>query len=208
MGLDMRREPGPDQWDLGRYLNVLHETDRHLARLFDAIRRAGLDEHTLIVVVGDHGQAFGYPHASYGQGQTGYEEDLHIPLMLWSPRLFEAASRSATIGGQVDIPPTIAALTGLPAAPDWQGRSLFANDRPPRAYFYVAEDRFILGVRENSWKYLLDLREGLDELYDLDRDPAEQHNLATEDQQRAERLRQRLAAWMAANSRDYERVAK
>ena len=25
--IDMRREPGPDQWDLGRYLNVLHETD-------------------------------------------------------------------------------------------------------------------------------------------------------------------------------------
>jgi arylsulfatase A-like enzyme len=201
--LEMTREPVPDQWNLGRYLNVLRETDRHLGRLFEAVRRAGLERDTLIVVVGDHGQSFGYPHDSYMQGQTVYEEDVHVPLLVWSPRLYRSGLRSKTIGSHVDLAPTIAALTEVPAAPDWQGRSLFDTARMPRAYFYVAEDRFTLGVREHNWKYIFNLREGVEELYDLVRDPTEQQNLARAEPERAARLRQRLAAWTEANRRQY-----
>jgi lipoteichoic acid synthase len=204
--LEFVREPVTDAYDLDRYLNVLHETDRHLGRLFDAIRRAGLDQDTLIVVTGDHGQAFGDPHHNYMQGRAVYEEDVNVPLLLWHPRLYRSATRSATIGSHVDLAPTIADLVGFPAAPDWQGRSLFDAERPPRAYFYVAEDHFTLGVREENWKYMFDLREGAQELYDLDRDPTEQHNLATAQPERCARLRQRLAAWTDANRRQYDKV--
>jgi arylsulfatase A-like enzyme len=93
---------------------------------------------------------------------------------------------------------------GVPAAPDWQGRSLFDTARSPRAYFYAAEDHFKLGVREGSWKYIFDLREGVEELYDLDRDPIEQHNLAKAEPARSARFRQRIAAWTEANRRQYE----
>ena len=201
--LNLLREAGPDDYDLGRYLNVLHETDHQLERLFEAIRRAGLEDNTLVVVVGDHGQAFGYPHDAYMQGRFVYEEDVHVPLMIWSPRLYPSALRSDRIGSHVDLAPTIAALAGIPAAPDWQGRSLFDPGRSPRAYFYAAEDHFTLGVREGNWKYIFDLREGVDELYDLDRDPTEQHNLAQAEPERSARFRQRLAAWTEANRRQY-----
>ena len=74
--LDLVREKLSDEYDLNRYLNVLHETDRHLGRLFDGLRRTGLDQRTLVVLVGDHGQAFGYPHeGTCMQGRTMYEED-------------------------------------------------------------------------------------------------------------------------------------
>jgi hypothetical protein len=62
----------------------------------------------------------------------------------------------------------------------------------------VAEERFILGVREDNWKYLFDLRAGTDELFDLATDPHEQRDLAASDAVRSARLRQRLAAWMEA----------
>jgi arylsulfatase A-like enzyme len=202
--LDLQRERVTDDYDLGRYLNVLHETDRHLGRLFEAIRRAGLDQDTLIVVTGDHGQAFGYPHDSYMQGRTVYEEDVHVPLMFWFPRLYQSATRASTVGSQVDLAPTIADLAGVPVAPDWRGRSLFDTGRVPRAYFYVAEDHFTLGVRETNWKYIFNLREGVEELYDLDHDPTEQHNLAAAQPERCARLRQRLAAWTEANRRQYQ----
>jgi len=78
--------------------------------------------------------------------------------------------------------------------------------RAPRAYFYVAEDHFTLGVREENWKYIFDLREGTDELYDLSRDPTEQHNIAAAQPERCARLRQRLAAWADANRRQYDKV--
>ena len=195
-----------DAWDMDRYLNVLHETDHHLERLFETIRRAGLDQDTLIVVTGDHGQAFGDPHDSYTQGRTVYEEDVHVPLLFWYPRLYQSGTRSATIGSHVDLAPTIADIAGFPAAPDWEGRSLFDTSRAPRAYFYVAEDHFTLGVREDNWKYIFDLREGVEELYDLSRDPTEQHNLAAAQPERCARLRQRLAAWTDANRRQYDKV--
>jgi arylsulfatase A-like enzyme len=203
--IDFKMEPGPDQYDLGHYLNVLHDTDGHLARVFDAIRRAGIEQDTLIAITGDHGQAFGYPHKTYGQGQSAYEEDVHVPLMLWFPRLYQSAARSATIGSHVDLAPTIADLAGVASAPEWQGRSLLRPGHMPRAYFYVAEDHFTLGLREDNWKYLFDLREGTDELYDLDRDPTEQRNLAAAEPARVARLRERLAAWMESNRRQYGR---
>jgi arylsulfatase A-like enzyme len=204
--LDLLRERTPDDWELGRYLNILHGTDRHLGRLFDAVRRAGLEQDTLVVVTGDHGQAFGYPHETYIQGRTVYEEDVHVPLMFWFPRAYRSALRSKTVGSHVDLAPTIAELIGFPPAPDWQGRSLFDVRHPHRAYFYVAEDQFRLGVREANWKYIYSLRDGREELYDLDRDAMEQRNLAGQQPDRCARLRQRLAAWAEANRRQYERV--
>lgn len=204
--LSFQREPVPDQYELERYLNVLHETDHHLRRLFDTVRRLKLDQDTLIVVIGDHGQAFGYPHNTYIQGRTMYEEDVHVPLMFWFPRRYQMATRSNMVGGQVDLAPTIAELAGVPPAPDWQGRSLFDPTRSSRAYFYVAEDHFTLGLREGNWKYIFALREGVEELYDLDNDPDEQNNLAKAEPARTARVRQRLAAWTEANRRQYERA--
>jgi len=201
--LSLLREPVPYEYDVDRYLNVLHETDAHLARIFAAVRETGMADNTLIVITGDHGQAFGYPHDSYAQGRTIYEEDVNVPLMLWFPPRFQTVVRQGVIGSHVDLAPTIAEVAGLPAAPDWRGRSLLDTARPQRAYFYVAEDHFRLGVREGAWKYIYDLREGTEELYRLDLDPTEQHNVAPAERARCTRLRQRLAAWAEANRRQY-----
>lgn len=202
--LNFHREPIDDDYDLGRYLNVLHETDRHLARLFEFVRRSGLADNTLVVVTGDHGQAFGYPHTSYMQGRTLFEEDVHVPLLIWSPRLYRSGTHASTIGGHVDLAPTIAELAGIEPVAGWKGRSLLDPAHPPRAYFYVAEDSFILGVREDRWKYSIDLRDGTEELYDLTADPLEQRNLWREEPERCARLRQRLAAWAEADRKRYE----
>jgi arylsulfatase A-like enzyme len=204
----MRREPVPDQWELDRYLTVLHETDRHLGRLFDALRQLKLDQDTVVIVAGDHGQAFGYPHDTYIQGRTMYEEDVHVPLLVWYPRLYKTAARTRTVGSHVDLAPTIADLVGVAPAPDWQGRSLFDPSRPERAYFYVAEDEFTLGLREGAWKYIINLRDGNDELYNLDRDPDEQNNRVSEEPERAVEMRRRLAAWTEANRRQYEHASE
>jgi phosphoglycerol transferase MdoB-like AlkP superfamily enzyme len=204
--LELLREPTPDDYELGRYLNVLHETDSQLAHLFDAVRRTGLENETLIIVTGDHGQAFGFPHDTYIQGRTVYEEDVNVPLMFWYPRTYRTPSRSNRVGSLVDLAPTITDLVGFAPASDWQGRSLFDSRHAPRAYFYVAEDQFTLGMRESNWKYIFNLRDGTEELYDLERDPTEQHNVAHLEPERCRRLRQRLAAWTEANHRQYERL--
>ena len=113
----MEHEPVPDQYELGRYLNVLHETDHQLSRLFDAIRLAGLDQNTLVVVVGDHGQAFGYPHDTYIQGRTVYKRTSTCRCCSGRRVTTPRPVHSPSIGSHVDLAPTIAALAGvLPAA--------------------------------------------------------------------------------------------
>lgn len=182
-------------WDLGRHLNALHDVDEQVGRLIDGLRERGLADDTLIVFTGDHGEGFGAPNYSWGHGDRLYQADVRVPLMLWNPRLFPQARRSPTVGGHVDLNPTVAGLLGLPPHPSWQGRSLFDPGRSPRTYFYAARDGYLLGVREGRWKYILDTTRGRQWLYDLGRDPAEQVDQAAAHPETARLLRRRLAAW-------------
>jgi arylsulfatase A-like enzyme len=184
-----------DDYDLGRYLNAVADVDRALGRLFAGLRERGLDDETLVVVTGDHGEAFGEPHATWGHGFRLYDEGVRVPLVLWSPVLFPQGRRSDTVAGHVDVAPTVLDLLGFEAPDGWEGRSLFADRRPGRAYFYAANDHYLLGVREGDLKYIYDASRGREQLFDLARDPDEQQDLAAVRPEVCRRLRQRLAAW-------------
>src|SRR5205807_6585479 len=121
---------------LNRYLNVLRSTDQKIALLLDALRQRGIADDTLVVITGDHGECFGSPHPTLAHGWHIFDENCHVPCILWNPRLFPNGSRSPILSGHVDLNPTIMDLLGLPIPGGcWQGRSLFALDRPPRVYF-------------------------------------------------------------------------
>jgi phosphoglycerol transferase MdoB-like AlkP superfamily enzyme len=188
----------PDDYDLGRYLNTVHEVDRQLGRLFDGLRRRGLAEETLVAITGDHGECFGDPHRTWGHGARVYQEGVNVPFILWNPRLYPKGQRAATIGGHVDVNPTLLDVMGLPPVKSWQGRSLFDPGRAPRTYFYAANDDYLFGVREANWKYIYNATRAKDELYDLGADPTEQADVSEAHPELCQRLRQHLAAW-----RDY-----
>lgn len=194
----------PDDWDLGRYLNTVAEVDRQLGRLFAGLRERGLADDTLVVLTGDHGECFGAPHPTWGHGARLYQEGVNVPLVLWNPRLFEGGGRPATIAGHVDVNPTVLDVLGIPAPASWEGRSVFAPDRPPRAYFYAANDDYLLGLREDGFKYVYNVTRGREELYDLGRDPDEQTNVAGVYPGRCRVFRQRLAAWKSHAARKLE----
>lgn len=182
-------------WDLGRYLNALKETDRQIGRLLDALRQRGLADDTLVVVTGDHGEAFGWPHPSYGHSNEVWEEDLHVPLILWNPAIFKNAGHSKVVGAHVDLSPTVLDILGVNLPPTWQGRSLLGNQGTGRAYLYGALDNYYLGVRQGQWKYALNVTEGREELFDLAADPLEQTNVAPQHEPIARELRGRVKAW-------------
>ena len=66
-----------------------------------------------------------------------------------------------------------------------------------RAYFFGSADEYLLGVREGNFKYILNTTRDSDALYDLSKDPTEQNNLAHQNRDQTNRLRQRAAAWLA-----------
>lgn len=186
----------PDHYDLGRYLNVLHEADRQLGRLFSELERRGLADDTLVIVTGDHGEGFGSPHDIYGHGGRVFDEIVKVPLVAWNRRLFDGGERVATIGGHIDLNPTLAEWLDLPCAESWQGRSLFDAARSPRAYFFAANDDYLLGVRDREFKYIFNATTAREQLFDLGRDPKELTSLADQQSDLCEQLRQRIAAWV------------
>ena len=180
---------------LARYLGLVRETDTQIGRLLQGLRDRDLADDTLVVITGDHGEAFGEPHGGSGHGFTVYEEEVHVPLIIWNPSLFAGSSRSDAIGTHVDLAPTLLDVLGLPPPRNWDGRSLFDPQRAPRAFLFAAAwGQYLLGIRDLDKKYIYDARTSREELYDLMSDPDEQQNLASAQPEIAVRLRQRLAA--------------
>jgi arylsulfatase A-like enzyme len=179
---------------LRRFLAALYEGDRAIGAILHGLSQRGLLDSTLIVVLGDHGEAFGR-HGTLGHGNSVYEEEVHIPLMLVNPRLFHGEVDSA-LGAIIDLAPTVADMLGLPDAATWQGRSLLARDRTNRVYFFEPFSTFAFGLREGSRKILFDGTTGRVEVYDLATDPQERHSLAQEMPAVVNLGLDRLAAWV------------
>jgi arylsulfatase A-like enzyme len=201
----------PDPYDYNHYLNCLHTADQQIGRLLDELRRRNLADDTLVIVTGDHGEAFGSPHDSWGHGSHVFEENVRVPLAIWNPRLFHdlspAARHIAEVGSHQDLNPTILDLLGeTPAAvppQSWQGRSLFDRNHPGRAYFLSTNGDYLLAVREGTWKYVFNATLLRHTLYDLAADPGEQHDVSAEHPELCESFRQRLTAWVRHESAHY-----
>jgi arylsulfatase A-like enzyme len=185
-----------DDYHLNLYLNALHEGDRQIGRLIEALRQRKLDEQTIIIIVGDHGEAFGWPHPFFGHGSRVFEENLHVPFVVWCPALFAGGKRSPAVGGLVDLGPTVLDLCGLAPPAPWQGTSLVSPTHPPRAYFAAANDGYFLALREGHWKYIYNATLGREELFDLPNDPHELTNVASANPRFCHTSRQHLAAWL------------
>jgi arylsulfatase A-like enzyme len=184
-----------------RYLAALRQADHHLGRLFAALRARGLADDTLVVITGDHGEAFGEPHDVVSHGNGLYDECQRVPMILWNPRLFPGGRRDARVGAHVDINPTIAHLLNVTPASNWQGASLFSPDHPGRAYMMVDLSGYQFAVADAGHKYILHATAGFDRLFDLKADPLEQRDIARAQPQRAAELRSRISAFVHAEER-------
>lgn len=179
---------------LNRYLNALRRSDEALGRLLDGLREQGLSDSTLVIVVGDHGEAFAR-HGTYGHASGLYEENVHVPLLLIHPALFHGDS-DGTVCGLVDIAPTVLHLLGEPEPADWQGRSLFDSQRADRVYFQCPYSEYLFGYREGPRTFLYNGSTGTQEIYDVTADPHQLRNLMGDHPDLGPVMLHRLAAWV------------
>lgn len=184
---------GVAEESLNRYLNGLRAGDRALGSVLQTLEENGLADSTLVVVLGDHGEAFGR-HGQVAHAANIYEENVHIPFFLINPAFKGEASN--TIGGIVDIAPTILDILRLPMPGDWQGRSLFAEDRSPRTYFFTPWADLIYGYREGNEKYIYNVTTNRYAIYDVVADPGETRDLIGEQPAKKREIANRLAAWI------------
>ena len=192
-------EPGPfpENEDIGRYRNALHYADAVVAELIEGLRIRGLDENTLFVIFGDHGEAFGQHQGNYGHTLFIYEENIRVPLLLVAPGLFEGPIRVHRTASLIDLAPTICDLLGLPPPADYQGRSLFQPGRR-MALFFADYSLGFFGLRDGDWKFIHELDSGRSKLFDLCSDPGETNDLARKLPERVGEYLPRLQQWSAA----------
>jgi arylsulfatase A-like enzyme len=188
------------------YDNSLAYADSQLDRLFDALKRSGRWESTVVVVLGDHGEAF-YEHGFGAHGSELYGEVTHVPLIVRVPS--RRPARDTLPASTIDVMPTILGILGLPPHPAHQGINL-ANraGRADRPLFSLTQTAMAdeVGVEQDQWKLIYDLRHSVTRLYDLRNDPGESHNIADAYPADRDALMGTMAAWWSRQTGYYSQL--
>jgi arylsulfatase A-like enzyme len=160
--------------------------DHSFGRLLEELRRRGLYDTTMIVLVSDHGEEF-FDHGWWQHGKTLYEEQLAVPLIIRFPGGVGAGERDDRIAQHIDLLPTMLDLAGLESPDRLEGRSLYPGAAPRTgpvfAMSYLSVDdrvaesltwddaKLVLHHYDHPWGRLL---------FDLSSDPGETVNLWSE----------------------------
>jgi arylsulfatase A-like enzyme len=160
--------------------------DAQIGRMLDALDAGPHAENTVIVVWGDHGWHLG--EKQHWGKWTGWQRSTRVPLIVAPARSMpaDAARRDAKCAEPVsllDLYPTLVEMCGLPAREGLSGRSLAPLLRDPtqatgRAVLttFDAGNYSVMGTR---WHYIR-YADDSEEFYDLQADPNEWTNLASD----------------------------
>jgi arylsulfatase A-like enzyme len=209
---------GPKDDMAARYLGEVGKDDEAVGKLMEAIDSLGLRERTLVVVTADHGETLSEAHdgfsgldhmkVRYHHSAGNYEETTHIPLLLSLPGKLPEGATVSVRTRNIDLAPTVLDLEGMDPSPKMTGASLLplvrGESQPERVI--VNDARGSRALLVDHYRYVL--REGaaqktifadkevlvVDELYDLDADPGERHNLAKTMPDKVAEMRARLEA--------------
>jgi len=170
----------------------VREVDTYIQELFGILEKLNILKDSLVIITNDHGDEFN-EHGGLSHDDKMYSELIDMPLLLYEPDKGEGEVCN-TLVSNVDIPPTIIHLFGLEPVTGFEGHSLLPlGDYPHKGVFGEALyqkspsrgdsgrgpdiDRDIYFYREKDLKIIY--RANLDawEMYDLNEDPDELHNI-------------------------------
>ena len=196
--------------DLAAYDGEVAFADEIVGNLFSTLKARGWYDTATILVLSDHGEGLG-DHIEEEHGLFLYDEVVRVPWIMRLPHAQSAGRRVRDPVQHVDLVPTLAAAARLEVPAGLRGRDLavaasgrgtlapqgiYAEALYPYYHFGWSE---LLSLTDDRYSYIKAPRE---ELYDLERDPDEQANLAKERGQAATALRSALDALVAGQNID------
>ncbi len=187
-----------DQEEMRLRARMMASVDEGVGDLFTALEKTGELDNTFILFLGDNGYFFG-EHGLGLERRFAYEEGIRSPFIFRYPPKVNAGTQIDDLILALDIAPTCIALAGGTPGAQIQGRSLVPLMGVPAGsmasswrhsilceYFSENAMPWLIGmsykaIRTDHHKLIHWVNRGddseLDELYDLDRDPYEMHNL-------------------------------
>ena len=192
------RTPEQTRHALAIYYAVISHMDAQIGCVLSALEQTGQLERTLVIFSSDHGLAIG-SHGLRGK-QNMYEHSIGVPLIFRGPGVPTGEMRTAGCYLR-DLYPTVCELANVPCPPTVTAKSLAPAIKDPAAQPHDAlfahfQDSQRM-VRTERWKLIQYPLVQQEQLFDLETDPQERHNLIDEAKHadiRAD-LRSRLATW-------------
>ena len=174
-------EPFATRYRAEPYYGDVALADAQLSSLLDGLLQESAAPSPVVVLTSDHGEALG-AHGESTHGVFAYEETLKVPLVIRAPGLVRAGV-SDRLARHVDLLPSLLDLLGLETPPGLAGRSLWSPEEAvgEGSYFEALTSYLnrgwapLFGRIEDGKKAI---RLPIEELYDLEADPAETRNLA------------------------------
>ena len=202
-GTDKRRE------NLTGYFAAISAMDEQVGRILDKVEELSLAEDTLIIFTADNGMSMGH-HGIWGKGNgtfplNMFDTAVKVPfLAAWKGHI-PAGRVSEDMVSAYDLFPTLLELAGC----TYEGkRSLpgksFAGllldqkaDRGENAVVVFDEYGPVRMIRTRDWKYVHRYPYGKNELYDLQADPKEEHNLYGEEKWESKviEMKKKMEGW-------------
>ena len=199
---------------VAKYWAMCEWFDETCGQFLDHLDGKGLAEETLVVYVTDNGWIQDPKANRYAakSKQSPYDGGLRTPIMVRWPGHIKPR-KSERLALSLDIAPTLLAAAGLRPDKDMPGLNLLDDDAlaARKAIFGECFTHNAVNIHnpasslryrwiiEDSWKLIVPAgrneAKGEPELYDLARDPDEEHNRAAEQRGRVKRLKARLDVW-------------
>lgn len=175
---------------IAAYYSAISYMDTQVGVLLNRLDELKLWDTTIVVLFSDHGFHLG-DHGGLWAKLTLFEQSARTPLLIAAPRMQRGKATKGVVE-LLDLYPTLAALSGLTAPKDLEGRSLAPLLKTPNTawphaaytmvYHEVGSEKIAgKSVRNDRWRYTEwdGGRKGV-ELYDHHNDPREFTNLATD----------------------------
>ena len=188
-------------------LRMLAGVDEGVGLLLKELERSSALDNTVFIFTSDHGYWYG-EHGLSVERRLAYEEGIRVPLLIRYPRLVEAGRTIDEFALSTDLAPTVLDLADVTEDFPGDGRSLVpllkgegvADWRTSFLIQYNTDEVFpriykmgYRAIRTRRWKFIRFIElEGMDELYDLRRDPYEMNNVIGRADSQV--VRQRLTA--------------
>ena len=165
--------------------------DDQIGEMLRALEQRGMLDNTYIIYSSDHGEMLG-DHGLYTKS-TAYEASLRVPLLVAGPGI--AGNRiSDSLVELIDVNPTICDLAGVPVLPRIDARSIapvLRGETEIHRSETVSALRNFRCIRTATHK-LIENYSDVTELYDLENDPSELHNIASSERKIVRTLSGRL----------------